>query len=180
MKKYIPLFLIAILLPAYALAGFWDFLKSNSQEQEQNLGAGVFRVIQGGTGASTLTGCLEGNGTSPITGTGVPCGTGSGGGGGDTNWTFSATQGGFIRLATTTNMVSMGSTTPYARLSVVSSAVASTTLALQAAASQTANILDIYLNRTLTNVIDSNAYLGLGTTTPGSILSIQSVGNFIF
>ena len=39
----------------------------------------VFTVPQGGTGAATLTGCLEGNGTGAITGTGVDCGTGSGG-----------------------------------------------------------------------------------------------------
>lgn len=37
----------------------------------------VFQVFQGGTGASTLTGCLQGNGTSAITGSGSPCGSGS-------------------------------------------------------------------------------------------------------
>lgn len=42
-------------------------------------GLSVFTVPQGGTGASTLTGCLEGNGTGAITGTGSACGSGSGG-----------------------------------------------------------------------------------------------------
>jgi hypothetical protein len=38
----------------------------------------ILKVSQGGTGANTLSGCLEGNGTGPITGSGLPCGTGSG------------------------------------------------------------------------------------------------------
>lgn len=40
----------------------------------------ILQVPQGGTGAVTLSGCLEGNGTLAITGTGVPCGSGGGGG----------------------------------------------------------------------------------------------------
>lgn len=51
----------------------------------------TFQVIQGGTGATTLTGCLTGNGTSPITGSGSPCGSGSGGGGG--SWATSTVSG---------------------------------------------------------------------------------------
>lgn len=39
--------------------------------------AAVFIVPQGGTGASTLTGCLQGNGTGAFTGTGSNCSTGS-------------------------------------------------------------------------------------------------------
>lgn len=39
-----------------------------------------FNVDQGGTGAGTLTGCLQGNGTAPVTGTGFACGSGGSGG----------------------------------------------------------------------------------------------------
>jgi len=52
------------------------------QLQTPILGLAVLTVPQGGTGASTLSGCLEGNGTGAITGTGSACGTGSGTGSG--------------------------------------------------------------------------------------------------
>ena len=38
--------------------------------------ASILGVQSGGTGASTLTGCLTGNGINPITGTGSACGSG--------------------------------------------------------------------------------------------------------
>ena len=40
--------------------------------------ASILGVQSGGTGASTLTGCLTGNGIQPITGTGVDCSSGGG------------------------------------------------------------------------------------------------------
>lgn len=40
--------------------------------------ASILGVQSGGTGASTLTGCLTGNGIQPITGTGSACGSGGG------------------------------------------------------------------------------------------------------
>jgi hypothetical protein len=71
----------------------------------------VLKVQQGGTGAATLTGCLQGNGTGPITGTGVPCGSGSGGSGGGTWATTTSTHAG--RLINypnnTTDIVTIGS-----------------------------------------------------------------------
>ncbi len=39
--------------------------------QPNLFGASVLTVVQGGSGAATLTGCLTGNGTSPITGSGT-------------------------------------------------------------------------------------------------------------
>lgn len=77
-------------------------------------GAGVFQVFQGGTGASTLTGCLEGHGTGPITGTGSSCGSGSGGSG--TGWA-SSTDPTSIYF-TGSNNVGIGTSSPYAKLSV--------------------------------------------------------------
>ncbi len=64
MKKYIPAILITFLLPFLVYGASLEVLK----------------VKQGGTGANTLTGCLTGNGTDPITGTGSACGSGGGGG----------------------------------------------------------------------------------------------------
>lgn len=94
--------------------------------------ASVFQVVQGGTGATTLTGCLTGNGTSAITGTGSPCGgSGSTPGGSDTYvqfndassfggsslLTFSKGTGllsglsAFFTFTTTTNFLATGSST---------------------------------------------------------------------
>lgn len=64
----------------------------------------IFTVPQGGTGASTLTGCLTGNGTSPITGSGTCGGTSAapfnsiqfnnaGAFGGSAIWTIDPTNG---------------------------------------------------------------------------------------
>lgn len=71
----------------------------------------VLTVQQGGTGASTLTGCLEGNGTGAITGTGSNCGSGgSGGGGGTFSTTTSTVSGQLINYPNnTTDIVNIGS-----------------------------------------------------------------------
>ena len=84
MKKIIIIILILLGTVNTVHAGFFDFFKFNKEDPKLKLGASVLQVFQGGTGASTLTGCLEGNGTSPITGTGLPCGSGGGGSGGGT------------------------------------------------------------------------------------------------
>ncbi|MEI6346149.1 MAG: immunoglobulin-like domain-containing protein [bacterium] len=72
--------------------------------------------------------------------------------------------------------VGIGTTTPYAQLSIVSGAAATTTLALKPAASQTANILDIYSNDAtpvLKSVITAAGKFGLGTTSPWRTLSVN-------
>jgi Chaperone of endosialidase/Domain of unknown function (DUF5011) len=97
-------------------------------------------------------------------------------------WT--ATSGavnGTITESTSTYLVAVGATTtPYAKFTVLSGATGTTTLALVPAASQTANIIDIYsTSGSLGSVFTAAGSLGLGTTSPGSILSINGVGNFV-
>jgi hypothetical protein len=70
--------------------------------------------------------------------------------------------------------VGIGSSTPYASLSVVTSGTATTTLALKPAASQTANILDIYnTSGALSSVMTSGGALGVGTTSPWRTFSVN-------
>lgn len=57
--------LLAILIAALVLCGAYKFAS-----------AATLPVASGGTGATTLTGCLTGNGTAAITGTGSACGSG--------------------------------------------------------------------------------------------------------
>lgn len=91
-KLLIALFLIAVITPLFAEA------------------QSVLRVRQGGTGASTLSGCLQGNGTDAITGTGSPCGSGGGGGGGTFSTTTSTVSGQLINYPNnTTDIVCIGS-----------------------------------------------------------------------
>ena len=102
------------------------------------------------------------------------CGTGGGGGGADGNWVFNNTLGGFIRLATTTNRTGIGTTSPYAVLSVSSSAIGTTTLAIRPVASQTANILDLFSTTgVLDSVITAAGKWAIGTTTSTSKLSVK-------
>jgi hypothetical protein len=90
---------------------------------------------------------------------------------------------GSITLATSTDRVAIGATTtPYAKLTVLSGDVATTTLALLPASGQTANIIDIYDSATgeLGSVLTASGYLGLGTTTPANRLAVSggvSVGS---
>ena len=73
--------LFAISLIGLFLGGSYVVLNNSEikvvkQSSGPTLGLSTFQVVQGGTGATTLTGCLEGNGTSAITGTGSACGGG--------------------------------------------------------------------------------------------------------
>ncbi|MDZ4285955.1 MAG: hypothetical protein U1A23_03445, partial [Candidatus Sungbacteria bacterium] len=96
------------------------------------------------------------------------------GGGTDGNWSFISTDGGYIRLATTTNLVGVGTSTPYAKLSVNSVSAATTTLALAPVTNQTANIIDIYnTSGALTSVFTAANFLGISTTSPATNLSVQ-------
>src|SRR3989338_9183250 len=106
-------------------------------------------------------------------------------GGSDANWSFVSTDGGYLRMASTTNRIGIGTTTPYAKLSIGSvsgagvAGVGTTTLALQPVSGQLANILDIYdTSGALTSVINSSNNFGLGTTSPSQRLSVGGNGLF--
>lgn len=72
----------------------------------------------------------------------------------------------------------LGTSSPYAKLSIAGTSVASTTLAIRPVSAQTANILDIYnTSGTLINVISSRNNWGIGTTTPATKLQISSGAN---
>jgi hypothetical protein len=61
--------------------------------------------------------------------------------------------------------VGIGTTSPYAKLSVTSTSVASTTLALRSVSSQTANLLDLFNGSgSLVSVINTSGFIGLGST----------------
>ncbi|MEK9131954.1 MAG: immunoglobulin-like domain-containing protein, partial [Patescibacteria group bacterium] len=80
--------------------------------------------------------------------------------------------------------VGIGTTSPYAKLSVAGSATDAITFALKPTGSQTANILDIYSNDAtpvLKSVITAGGNWGIGTTSPGQKLSVAGdiLGNAI-
>ncbi len=90
---------------------------------------------------------------------------------------FSATVGcsNCLVLGQTNVSVGIGTTTPYAKLSVAGSATDAITFALKPTGSQTANILDIYSNDAtpvLNSVITAGGNWGIGSTTPATTLSV--------
>ena len=135
----------------------------------------------GGTGrfGSTLTlaGVLSCTGSQALqtnSAGDISCGSislsGASTGGG---WTTNSI--GSITLATTSDRVGIGATsTPYAKLSILSGATGTTTLALLPFTGQTANILDIYnTSGALSSVFTASGRLGLGTTSPSQTLSVD-------
>jgi hypothetical protein len=118
---------------------------------------------------------LQTDGSGDISCGAIATGGASSGGGWTTN------NAGRVSLSTTTDLVAIGATTtPYAKLTVISGATGTTTLALVPASAQTANIIDIYApGGGLNSVFTASGSVGIGTTTPGSILSINGVGNFV-
>ncbi|HTR18369.1 MAG TPA: hypothetical protein VMH91_00060, partial [Candidatus Paceibacterota bacterium] len=110
----------------------------------------------------------------------ISCGTiASGGASSGGGWTTNNI--GLVTLSTTTDLVTIGaSSSPYAKLNIISGNAATTTLSLVAASGQSANLLDIYdSSGALNSVFTADGSLGIGTTSPGSILSINGVGNFV-
>jgi hypothetical protein len=82
---------------------------------------------------------------------------------------------GTITLATSSDLVAIGATsTPYAKLTVLSSGAGTTTLALVPATGQTANIFDIYNTAgDLSSVFTAAGRFGIGTTSPFATLSVN-------
>ncbi|HUD02656.1 MAG TPA: hypothetical protein VMR46_01370, partial [Candidatus Paceibacterota bacterium] len=192
-----------------AATGFFNYLNATSSTATSTfagglaVGSNALTVLQNGTvgiGNSTPGKTLDVTGTgrfsSTLTLSGSPSCTGnqalqtdsqgnvvcgalaianaSTGGGWTTN------NIGTVSLATTTDMVAVGATTtPYAKLTVLSSNTASTTLALVAASGQTANVIDIY-NSTgaLNSVFTSAGNFGLGSTSPAAKLGVNGNGFF--
>lgn len=73
-KKYIDIlkFFLPTILAVFAVVAI-----ASSDSSKLIVGTTKLMVPQGGTSASTLTGCLTGNGTNPITGTGSACASSS-------------------------------------------------------------------------------------------------------
>ena len=108
----------------------------------------------------------------------VSCGTVSVGGA-STGGGWTTNNIGSVTLATSSDSVGLGTSTPYAKLSVVSTSNASTTLALKPAGGQTANIIDIYnTGGALSSVFTAGGSLGIGTTSPSATLAVG--GNSFF
>jgi hypothetical protein len=125
------------------------------------------------------TRCLQTDASGVISANASACG-GAAGGGADGNWVFDTSSRSFITLATTTNLVGVGTTSPYAKLSIKSGSIASTTLALQAEIGQTANIWDIYNSSGVrSSVMTAAGSLGLGTTTPAALLALQTLNQSV-
>jgi len=92
----------------------------------------------------------------------------SGGNGSTTNPLINPVSATFLGGA-----VGIGTTSPYALLSVSATSTATTTFAIRPIASQTANIIDIYnTNGTLGTVFAANGNVGIGTTSPASTFTV--------
>lgn len=78
-------------------------------------------------------------------------------------------------VAVATANIGISTTTPYAKLSIQGTTIASTTVAIRPVASQTGNILDLYTSAgVLNSVINSANKWGIGTTTPATQLQVSS------
>lgn len=125
--------------------------------------SGQLAVNHGGTGAATLTGLLQGNGTSAITGV-----TGTAG-------QFPYYNGTNTLLATSTifltsaSAVGIGTLTPAAKLDVQGTSTAST-----------GQIADFWKSDGTTVMrIRNDGSVGIGTTTPASTLEVSGIGSSI-
>ncbi|MBX4189076.1 hypothetical protein KW785_00590 [Candidatus Parcubacteria bacterium] len=130
-------------------------------------------TIGGSLFISTVLNCNSSSQSLQTDGSGiVSCGTITGGGasvGG--GWASLAPN--IVRLSTTTDLVGVGTTSPYAKVSINSGAQATTTLALVPVSGQTANIIDIYdISSNLSSVFTSGGRLGIGSTSPSSMLTV--------
>ncbi|MEX2054562.1 MAG: hypothetical protein WD972_00130, partial [Candidatus Andersenbacteria bacterium] len=143
-----------------------------SLETSGNTGVGaslfIRTVLNCNAAASTLQ--TDGSGTV-VCGTVTAIGGTSAGG-----WTW--VEPNIVKLATTTDRVGIGVTTPTAKLDVNSGSTATTTLALNAVTAQTSNILEIFdNNNTLNSVVTPAGFWGLGIASPSERLHVS--GNLL-
>lgn len=122
-------------------------------------------VADGGTGASTLTGLLQGNGTSAITGV-----TGTAGQIPYFNGTDTVFATSTIFLSTANN-IGIGTSTGL---------WVGTTIAGKGSTSATAALSVINSASTSLFFIRSDGNIGVGTSSPGSMFSVHSTGNAYF
>ncbi|MBM3272650.1 helix-turn-helix domain-containing protein, partial [Candidatus Kaiserbacteria bacterium] len=162
----------------YASGGIWTAASTTfTNHLSLNTASSSLLTISSLWLAGASTGCAEFDANGKLTSTGVNCGSGGGGAsGGGWNAVGDAVNG-RVTLATSTYLVAVGATTsPYAKLSVLSGSAGTTTLALVPATGQTANILDIYnTSGILTSVMTAGGNLGLGNTSPSEKLNVQGV-----
>jgi hypothetical protein len=143
-------------------------------------------VPQGGTGASTLTGCLTGNGTGAITGTGSPCGSGGGGSGNvatssaETSGYFPtwsstsatpATLAGTSQLFQNGSSIGIGSTTPSHTLTIASTTSSQLTLSAGTGINQWA-----FRNAGGNFYLSTTTVAGTATTTSSALSILNSTG----
>jgi hypothetical protein len=133
-------------------------------------------LVQALTNCNSASSAVQTNGSGQLT-----CGTISATGGTSAGgWLWSTP--GFVQLATSTDQVGIGSAAASAaKLTINSDSTATTTLALNAVNGQTADILDVYNNSlSLADVISASGNVGVGTTSPGSLLSIGNTNGINF
>ncbi|MBI3627331.1 MAG: helix-turn-helix domain-containing protein [Candidatus Sungbacteria bacterium] len=142
-------------------------------------GIGATRTSNGLT-ISSIASCTGGQALQTDSLGSVSCGAVSSGGASTGGGWSSSVPNQAVTLATTTFSVGIGATTtPYGKLTVLSGDAATTTLVLYPAASQTANIIDIYdTSGALSSVLNSSGNLGLASTSPATKLSVNGSGYF--
>ncbi len=146
---------------------------AGSLETSAGVGVGTILSLRALLNCNSAASALQSDGSGNVNCGNITAIGGTSAGG----WTFINPN--TVRLATTTDIVGIGTTTPYAKLSLNSGGVGTTTLAIGGVVGQTANLIDIYdSNSNLTSVYTASGKLGIGTTSPGSILSVQGVANF--
>ncbi len=143
---------VGIAAPTYAL----EVKASDSSSSLFKIQNSDYNSIDTGTALTMITGTASGNSYVRLQ-----------------VFNSGGTSTGNIALNSSGGNVGVGTTSPYAKLSVTGSVTASTTLAIRPVSAQTANIVDIYSTTgTLTSVVKSSGNWGIGTSSPTAKLSV--------
>ena len=86
---------------------------------------------------------------------------------------------GFLSINNTSGFLGIGTSTPGSQVAIGGNAIGNTLLELDALTGQTAPILNVRLASTTKFIVSSTGNVGIGTSTPDAILTIQSVGKFV-